>query len=107
MYKPLSFWHLCLPFRVRLLHPTAGPEAEQIIIGRPRAIGAGRHRRRGTSFTLASSDVEKLTLREQQILSLLANGSLYKEISERLGIAHNTVKVHVQHIYEKLHVQSR
>lgn len=54
-----------------------------------------------------ASDVEKLTEREQEILALLANGSLYKEISDRLGIAHNTVKVHVQHIYEKLHVQSR
>ena len=54
-----------------------------------------------------SSDVEKLTQREQEILALLANGSLYKEISDKLGIALNTVKVHVRHIYEKLHVQSR
>ena len=54
-----------------------------------------------------SSDVEKLSPREQEILALLANGSLYKEISDNLGIALNTVKVHVRHIYEKLHVQSR
>ena len=54
-----------------------------------------------------ASDVEKLTAREQEILALLANGCLYKEISDSLGIALNTVKVHVQHIYEKLHVQSR
>jgi DNA-binding NarL/FixJ family response regulator len=55
----------------------------------------------------SASDVEKLTPREQEILALLANGSLYKEISDQLGIRLNTVKVHVQHIYEKLHVQSR
>jgi DNA-binding NarL/FixJ family response regulator len=54
-----------------------------------------------------ASDMEKLTQREQEILALLANGSLYKEISDQLSIALNTVKVHVQHIYEKLHVQSR
>jgi|SRR5271156_2470022 len=54
-----------------------------------------------------ASDVEKLTQREQEILALLANGNLYKEISDRLGISLGTVKVHVQHIYEKLHVQSR
>jgi DNA-binding NarL/FixJ family response regulator len=54
-----------------------------------------------------SSDMEKLSPREQEILVLLANGSLYKEISDKLGIALNTVKVHVRHIYEKLHVQSR
>jgi len=38
---------------------------------------------------------------------LLANGKLYKEIADQLGIALNTVKNHIQHIYEKLHVQSR
>jgi len=54
-----------------------------------------------------SSDMEKLSPREQEILALLANGSLYKEISDSLGIALNTVKVHVRHIYEKLHVQTR
>ena len=54
-----------------------------------------------------ASDVEKLTQREHEVLTLLANGSLYKEISDRLNISLGTVKVHVQHIYEKLHVQSR
>jgi DNA-binding NarL/FixJ family response regulator len=54
-----------------------------------------------------SSDMEKLSPREQEILAQLANGNLYKEISDSLGIALNTVKVHVRHIYEKLHVQSR
>jgi len=53
------------------------------------------------------SDVEKLTLREQEILELLSRGYYYKEISEALGISLNTVRTHLQHIYEKLHVQSR
>jgi DNA-binding NarL/FixJ family response regulator len=54
-----------------------------------------------------SSDVEKLTPREQEILALLAKGALYKEISGALGISLNTVRMHLKHIYEKLHVQSR
>ena len=54
-----------------------------------------------------ASDVEKLTPREQEILSLLVKGYLYKEISERLNISMPTVAMHLQHIYEKLHVQSR
>ncbi len=54
-----------------------------------------------------ASDVEKLTAREQEILALLVKGYLYKEISERLGISMSTVSMHLQHIYEKLHVQSR
>jgi len=54
-----------------------------------------------------ASDVEKLTAREQEILALLVKGYLYKEISERLNISMSTVSMHLQHIYEKLHVQSR
>jgi len=53
------------------------------------------------------SDFEKLTRREESILELLAKGALYKEIGDQLGISLSTVKGHVQHIYEKLHVQSR
>ncbi len=54
-----------------------------------------------------ASDVEKLTPREQEILGLLVKGYLYKEIGERLNISMPTVAMHLQHIYEKLHVQSR
>jgi DNA-binding NarL/FixJ family response regulator len=54
-----------------------------------------------------ASDVEKLTPREQEILELLSKGCYYKEISNQLGISMNTVRTHLQHIYEKLHVQSR
>ncbi len=53
------------------------------------------------------SEVEKLTAREQEILALLAKGLLYKEISSKLGISFNTLRMHQKHIYEKLHVQSR
>jgi DNA-binding NarL/FixJ family response regulator len=54
-----------------------------------------------------ASDMEKLTVREQEILALLVKGYLYKEISDRLNITMSTVSMHLQHIYEKLHVQSR
>jgi DNA-binding NarL/FixJ family response regulator len=54
-----------------------------------------------------TSDVEKLTKREHEILSLLAKGYLYKEIADQLGITLSTVRAHLHTIYEKLHVQSR
>ena len=54
-----------------------------------------------------SSDVEKLTKREQEILALLARGYLYKEIGDQLGITLSTVRAHLHTVYEKLHVQSR
>jgi len=54
-----------------------------------------------------ASEVEELTPREQEILQLLSKGYYYKEIGESLNISYNTVRTHLQHIYEKLHVQSR
>jgi DNA-binding NarL/FixJ family response regulator len=54
-----------------------------------------------------TSEVEQLTRREQEILSLLAKGYLYKEIADQLGISLSTVRAHLHTIYEKLHVQSR
>jgi DNA-binding NarL/FixJ family response regulator len=53
------------------------------------------------------SDVDfKLTNREHEILSLLVQGLSYKMIGERCNISMPTVNSHIQHIYEKLHVNS-
>jgi DNA-binding NarL/FixJ family response regulator len=54
-----------------------------------------------------STEVDKLTPREQEVLALLAKGCLYKEISDALGISINTMRTHLKVIYEKLHVHSR
>ena len=50
---------------------------------------------------------EVLSDRENQVLQLLADGLLYKEIAERLFIGHGTVRQHIHNIYEKLHVSNR
>ncbi|MCU0797220.1 MAG: response regulator transcription factor [Akkermansiaceae bacterium] len=54
----------------------------------------------------ASSEIH-LSPRETEILELLCEGLANKEIADRLGIATETVRVHLKHIYEKLHVRSR
>jgi DNA-binding NarL/FixJ family response regulator len=54
-----------------------------------------------------SGKAENLTPREQEVLELLAQGFLYKEIADALGISFDTVHTHVRRIYEKLHVRSR
>jgi DNA-binding NarL/FixJ family response regulator len=66
--------------------------------------------RRVISFFDKESDRKTellLTQKENQILNLLSRGYLYKEISNELKISLNTVKQHIHHIYEKLHVQNR
>ncbi|HEV2328062.1 MAG TPA: response regulator transcription factor [Verrucomicrobiae bacterium] len=55
----------------------------------------------------SANEVEKLSPRELEILALLAKGAFYKEIADALKISISTVRTHIQHIYEKLHVQSR
>ena len=50
---------------------------------------------------------ETLTEREQEVLRLLAQGALNKEIAAALVISENTVKYHVKNIMEKLHLRNR
>ncbi len=48
-----------------------------------------------------------LSKRENEVLTLLAQGYLYNEIADTLGIAPETVHTYIRRIYEKLHVHSR
>jgi DNA-binding NarL/FixJ family response regulator len=48
-----------------------------------------------------------LTPKEQKIVELMAKGYLYKEIAAELKNTVNTIKQHIRHIYEKLHVQNK
>src|SRR5712691_6453491 len=50
---------------------------------------------------------EPLTLREMDVLHLLARGQSNKEMARTLHLAEETVKSHVRHILAKLGVQSR
>ncbi len=56
---------------------------------------------------LAVNGTENLTPREVEILKLMAQGFLNKEIAERLGVSLDAVLWHLKHIYQKLHVHSR
>jgi DNA-binding NarL/FixJ family response regulator len=55
----------------------------------------------------AEAELLQLSLREQEVLDMLARGFLYKEISEALKISDHTVDTYLRRIYEKLHVHSR
>ena len=53
------------------------------------------------------SAVNQLSDREQEVLSILAKGFLYREIAQALGISVDTVRTHIRSIYDKLHVHTR
>jgi DNA-binding NarL/FixJ family response regulator len=55
----------------------------------------------------AVKTINILSNRENEILELLSRGMLYKEIAAKLFISQETVRKHVYHIYEKMHVNNR
>jgi DNA-binding NarL/FixJ family response regulator len=48
----------------------------------------------------------KLTTREKEVLQLMSKGQSYKMIADSCDISFDTVRTHIRHIYEKLHVAS-
>lgn len=61
----------------------------------PRTGGAGKE------------DGQQLSPREVEVLRLASTGLTYKEIASRLYVAESTVKNHMRHILEKLHLRNR
>jgi DNA-binding NarL/FixJ family response regulator len=49
----------------------------------------------------------QLTPREKEILQSLSKGNSFKLIGADLGISLETVRTHIKHIYDKLHVRSQ
>ena len=54
-----------------------------------------------------SADAPSRTNREREVLALLADGLGNKQIAARLGISPNTVKTHLELLFERLGVSSR
>ena len=81
----------------------AAAGADVVIIARPTA-------RVATATTAGHHDIVDapvLTNREREILALLADGLGNKQIAARLHISANTVKTHLELLFEKLGVSSR
>jgi DNA-binding NarL/FixJ family response regulator len=53
------------------------------------------------------SGIEELSLREREVLELVAKGKTYQEVAENLFVATNTVKKHMMNIFEKLQVNNK
>lgn len=63
--------------------------------------------RPATTAGAPAEPTEELSPREQEVLDLLSQGFMYKEISDKLGISFETVRTYIRRIYEKLHVRTR
>lgn len=76
------------------------PRLEEALV--ERIAGAGVHRDGDRPGVL-----EPLTLREREVLGLLAEGMHTREIAARLVLSPTTVRNHIQHVLTKLGVHSR
>jgi DNA-binding NarL/FixJ family response regulator len=47
-----------------------------------------------------------LSPKENEVLSLLAEGLSYKMVADNLGVSYTTINTHTKRIYEKLHISS-
>lgn len=54
-----------------------------------------------------ASEVENLSPRETEVLQYVMHGLSNKEIADRMSVSVHTIKWHLKHIYDKLHVRSR
>lgn len=76
-------------------------------LARARAA-AGMTAPAGPHTALISEGVlKKLTARERQVVELIVEGLLDKEIAYRLGISYTTVRTHIDRSFQKLEVSSR
>jgi DNA-binding NarL/FixJ family response regulator len=87
---------------IRELQEGGAPMSSQIA---RKVVAAFRNK--PVEATTEFPELSKLSNREKEILEHLAKGLLYKEIAATLFISQETVRKHVYHIYEKLHVNNR
>ncbi|HYG23202.1 MAG TPA: response regulator transcription factor [Verrucomicrobiae bacterium] len=66
-----------------------------------RVVESFRQKARGRDDSIS------LTAREEETLLLLSKGYSNKEIADKLTLSVETVRSHLKHIYEKMHVRSR
>jgi DNA-binding NarL/FixJ family response regulator len=92
---------------LRELYEGGAPMSSQIARKVVNAFQAKATDAPGTGTNAAVRTINILSNRENEILELLARGMLYKEIAARLFISQETVRKHVYHIYEKMHVNNR
>jgi DNA-binding NarL/FixJ family response regulator len=89
---------------IRLLRAGGSPVSPVVARSVLRAI---RNRMNTTPTRQVSPDDNPLSVRETEILQLLAKGMSFNEIGQILGISPHTVTAHIKKIYRKLAVHSR
>lgn len=75
--------------------------------GRPVSRYVAGHLLEIDEIASADSELESLTPREREVVTLIARGFKYREVADELGISQKTLESHMRNIFEKLGVASR
>jgi RNA polymerase sigma factor (sigma-70 family) len=76
-------------------------DAVRIALERDRA-----RREREKELAELQNRFNSLTVREQEVISMVVAGMLNKQIADQLGTAENTIKIHRSRAMKKMHAQS-
>ncbi len=89
---------------IRELYEGGAPMSSQIA---RKVVAAFQQQDQAELSVNSGTKLDTLTRREKEILELLSRGLMYKEIAVHISLSAETVRKHVYHVYEKLHVTNR
>ena len=75
--------------------------------GRPVSRFVAGHLLRIDDVAATHSELEDLTPRERQVVTMIARGYKYREVAAELGISQKTLETHMKNVFDKLGVASR
>lgn len=75
--------------------------------GRPVSRYVAGHLLKIDEVASSESELESLTPREREVVTLIARGFKYREAADELGMSQKTLETHMKHVFDKLGVASR
>lgn len=75
--------------------------------GRPVSRFVAGHLLKIDEAVATDTEIESLTPREREVVTLIARGFKYREAADELGISQKTLETHMKHVFDKLGVASR
>lgn len=75
--------------------------------GRPVSRYVAGHLLKIDDVAATQSEIESLTPREREVVTLIARGFKYREVADDLGISQKTLETHMKHVFDKLGVAGR
>lgn len=75
--------------------------------GRPVSRYVANHLLDIDEVVSGQAEMEGLTPKEREVVTLIARGFKYREVAEELGMSPKTLETHMRHIFDKLGVASR